>query len=183
MSGSTVVFHKVAISFPCVLVLQNCTRLCRVNGPTGYVGNSKFGYGASGSTSNPSTPCTNAHWQLFFLVMRRVVLPFFFYQFMQIHSSYVPLREYSGVTFFDRWGFYSNVDNTTWGTFLSFFPPHSHDRSAGNVTFVDPQAARAERLVRTNSQGNAIIQVDNSTIIPASSLVHRDTVGSKLVSG
>ena len=34
---------------------------------------------------------------------------------LQVQAVYYPVREYSGSTFFDRWDFYGNVDNTTWG--------------------------------------------------------------------
>lgn len=33
----------------------------------------------------------------------------------QVSTLYNPVREYSGSTFFDRWTYYGNVDNTTWG--------------------------------------------------------------------
>lgn len=33
-------------------------------------------------------------------------------------AVYNPVREHAGQTFFDRWAYYGNVDNTTWGEFL-----------------------------------------------------------------
>ena len=36
-------------------------------------------------------------------------------RFGQIYGIYVPLREYAGSTFFDRWDYYGYIDNTTWG--------------------------------------------------------------------
>jgi hypothetical protein len=30
-------------------------------------------------------------------------------------TVYNPLREYSGSTFFDRWSYYGDIDNLTWG--------------------------------------------------------------------
>ncbi|KAJ7501949.1 glycoside hydrolase family 16 protein [Mycena galericulata] len=73
-------------------------------------------------------------------------------------ASYAPLREYSGTTFFDKWSYYGNIDNETWG----------------NVTFVD--AANATKLTYTNAAGNAIIKVDNETTIASAPLVYRDSV-------
>jgi hypothetical protein len=40
-------------------------------------------------------------------------------QLSQVYGIYVPLREYAGSTFFDEWDYWGNVDNTTWGAFLS----------------------------------------------------------------
>ena len=31
-----------------------------------------------------------------------------------------PLREYAGSTFFDRWSYYGNIDNLTWGEISLF---------------------------------------------------------------
>jgi len=36
-----------------------------------------------------------------------------------VFGIYVPLREYAGQSFFDGWDYYGNVDNTTWGAFLT----------------------------------------------------------------
>ena len=37
----------------------------------------------------------------------------------QVSTRFNAVREYSGSTFFDRWTYYGDVDNTTWGD--SFF--------------------------------------------------------------
>ena len=113
--------------------------------------------------------------------MRSVALTFIFIcQLLQAHSIYIPLREYSGKSFFDRWDFYGNVDNTTWGTFVSdlkyiYIQLDGH-KYAGNASFVDSQTARNKNLVYTNSNGNAIIKVDDQATVPLSPLVLRDTV-------
>ena len=39
----------------------------------------------------------------------------------QVSTIYNPVREYSGPTFFDRWTFYGNIDNTTWGEIFPLF--------------------------------------------------------------
>lgn len=39
----------------------------------------------------------------------------FCHYFGQVSAIFLPLREYSGSTFFDAWDFYGNIDNTTWG--------------------------------------------------------------------
>jgi len=46
----------------------------------------------------------------------------------------------------------------------------------GNVSFVDSQIARNKNLVYTNSEGNAIIKVDDQTTVPLSNVILRDTV-------
>jgi hypothetical protein len=33
----------------------------------------------------------------------------------QVGAVYLLVREYSGTSFFDRWDFYGNIDDTTWG--------------------------------------------------------------------
>src|SRR6266498_1620428 len=101
-----------------------------------------------------------------------------FYSLLDVQAIYIPLREYSGYSFFDKWAYYGNVDNTTWGTcFLSrSWMVVNIILCAGNVSYVDKQAARAKRLAYTNTAGNAIIKVDNLTTVPAGPLVHRDSV-------
>jgi len=78
----------------------------------------------------------------------------------QASTLYSPVREYSGSTFFDRWSYYGDVDNTTWG----------------NVTYVDQATAVASKLTFVNSAGNAIIQVDNTTTILPAPVVNRNSV-------
>ncbi|KAJ6621004.1 concanavalin A-like lectin/glucanase domain-containing protein [Mycena sp. CBHHK59/15] len=75
-------------------------------------------------------------------------------------AVYTPFREYSGTTFFDKWDYYGNIDDKTWG----------------NVTFVDQANATSLKLVDVNAAGNAIIKVDNTTNITAAPLVHRNSV-------
>ncbi|KAJ3570032.1 hypothetical protein NP233_g4669 [Leucocoprinus birnbaumii] len=77
-----------------------------------------------------------------------------------ILASYVPVREYAGPNFFDAWTYWDNVDNTTWG----------------NVTYVDRQTATSSRLAYVNDAGNAIIKVDNTTLISPAPLVNRNSV-------
>ncbi|KAJ7726318.1 glycoside hydrolase family 16 protein [Mycena maculata] len=73
-------------------------------------------------------------------------------------ATYSPLYEYSGTTFFDKWDYYGNTDNETWG----------------NVTFV--AAVNFTKLTYTNAADNAILKVDNETTIAAAPLVYRDSV-------
>ena len=40
----------------------------------------------------------------------------------QLTIHYNPVREHSGSTFFDRWTYYGDVDNTTWGDFFFAVP-------------------------------------------------------------
>ncbi|KAF8887238.1 concanavalin A-like lectin/glucanase domain-containing protein [Gymnopilus junonius] len=63
-------------------------------------------------------------------------------------------------TFFDRWAYYGNVDNTTWGKFDFFLTPKCYLQS---LTFV-------------NSAGNAVVKVDNTTTILPAPLVNRDSI-------
>ncbi|PFH48989.1 glycoside hydrolase family 16 protein [Amanita thiersii Skay4041] len=76
---------------------------------------------------------------------------------------YVPLREYSGNTFFDKWDYAGHEDNTTWG----------------NVTYVTRDVAMSSKLTFVNGDGHAIVRVDNTTTIapPApGEFVHRNSV-------
>jgi len=75
-------------------------------------------------------------------------------------AAYLPFLEYSGETFFDRWTFYGNVDNTTWG----------------NVTFNDQANATRKQLVGLTDSGNAIVRVDNVNQLAPAELVLRDSV-------
>ncbi|PPQ73832.1 hypothetical protein CVT26_012147 [Gymnopilus dilepis] len=79
---------------------------------------------------------------------------------VQPAQIYNPVREHAGQTFFDRWAYYGNIDNTTWG----------------NVTFQDQANATARGLTFINSAGNAIVKVDNTTNIPPAPLVNRDSI-------
>ena len=40
----------------------------------------------------------------------------------QVGAVYSLVREYSGASFFDRWDFYGNIDDTTWGKWLTGLP-------------------------------------------------------------
>lgn len=75
----------------------------------------------------------------------------------EVFSSYIYsvmgyslVREYSGQSFFDLWDFYGANDNTTQGTAI----------------WVNESYAISQRLAYVDSQGNAIIKVDNTTDVP-----------------
>ncbi|KAF8635259.1 hypothetical protein AX15_000482 [Amanita polypyramis BW_CC] len=78
----------------------------------------------------------------------------------QVGALYYPLREYKGTSFFDRWDFYGNVDDTTWG----------------NVTYLDRADAVSEGLAYVNSAGHAIMKVDNTANIPPAPQVDRGSI-------
>jgi hypothetical protein len=101
----------------------------------------------------------------------------------QMTTLYNPVREHSGSTFFDRWAYYGDVDNTTWGDFFLFFGFSfvGNNRPSGNVTFVDQATATANKLTFVNSAGNAIIQVDNTTTILPAPVVNRNSVSCCLI--
>ncbi|KIJ15318.1 glycoside hydrolase family 16 protein [Paxillus involutus ATCC 200175] len=61
--------------------------------------------------------------------------------------AYDLIREYAGSTFFDRWDFYGSWDNL----------------SLGNATWVTQSEATSQNLAYVNSEGHAIIKVDNTT--------------------
>jgi len=67
-----------------------------------------------------------------------------------VRAQYQLTREHSGNSFFDRWQFYNNFDNLT----------------NGDAIFVSSQVASSAQLAFTNSAGNAIIKVDNTTNVP-----------------
>ncbi|KIL58962.1 glycoside hydrolase family 16 protein [Amanita muscaria Koide BX008] len=79
---------------------------------------------------------------------------------VQVKAAYSPVRSYQGSTFFDKWDFYGDVDNTTWG----------------NVTYLTREAAASTNLAYINSAGNAIMKVDNTTTIAPAALVHRNSI-------
>ena len=94
-------------------------------------------------------------------------------------ALYHPVREYAGSTFFDRWTYYGNYDNTTQGEccFFFYYSGFLNDtRRTGNVTYVDQATAVADQLTYVNSAGNAIIKVDNTTTIVAAPLIYRNSV-------
>ncbi|KAH9990988.1 concanavalin A-like lectin/glucanase domain-containing protein [Russula compacta] len=65
-------------------------------------------------------------------------------------NSYDLVRDYSGLTFFDRWEFYGSWDNLT----------------LGDVWWLDRASAFEQNLVYINEHNRAIIKVDNVTNIP-----------------
>lgn len=76
---------------------------------------------------------------------------FFIYVLVPVMASaqlYGVIREYSGTTFFDRWDFYGNVDNTTFG----------------NVTWLSKTDAISKGLAYVYD-GHVIIKVDNATYV------------------
>ncbi|KIM38749.1 glycoside hydrolase family 16 protein [Hebeloma cylindrosporum] len=85
------------------------------------------------------------------------ILPFLF---CHVAAIYMPLREHAGSTFFDRWAYYGNVDNTTWG----------------NVTYQDQANATSKGLTFVNGAGHAIVKVDNTTTLLPGPLVNRDSI-------
>ncbi|KAH9171666.1 concanavalin A-like lectin/glucanase domain-containing protein [Lactarius sanguifluus] len=73
-------------------------------------------------------------------------------------TQYVLIKEYAGTNFFNDWDFFGNIDNLT----------------HGDATFVNASQAASSRLAFVNSAGNAIMKVDNTTVVPLNS--KRDTV-------
>lgn len=60
--------------------------------------------------------------------------------------------------------------------FCSVF--NSRKCSAGNVTYLDKDSATKSQLTYVNPSGNAVVRVDNFTVIQPAPLVNRDTVKS-----
>ncbi|KAN0130624.1 glycoside hydrolase family 16 protein [Lactarius tabidus] len=73
-------------------------------------------------------------------------------------TPYTLTKEYFGSSFFEGWNFFGNVDDLT----------------HGNANFVTAAQAAALQLAYINSAGNAIIKVDNTTVVPPNS--DRNTV-------
>lgn len=90
--------------------------------------------------------------------------------------SYSLFREYSGSSFFDRWDFYGNVDNTTNGKPYSYSIPQNLLRAQGNVMYLNRQDAFSSGLAAVNSAGNVIMRVDDTTYIAPAPKVHRASV-------
>ncbi|KAF9553937.1 hypothetical protein CPC08DRAFT_713314 [Agrocybe pediades] len=65
-------------------------------------------------------------------------------------NAYSIVKDHSGSTFFDGWEFYGNYDNLT----------------SGDVNWLNQLDAFSKKLVLTNSAGNAILKVDNTTDTP-----------------
>lgn len=107
------------------------------------------------------------------LVFTWLVAPSCFFTAVRALSSYSVVREYSDDTFFDRWTQFGSWDNLTNGACLS----NRHEGSrrilvshwlyVGNANFLDQQAAVSEHLIYTNSDGRAVIKVDNTSVVSA----------------
>ncbi|PAV20464.1 glycoside hydrolase family 16 [Pyrrhoderma noxium] len=69
---------------------------------------------------------------------------------LRICSAYDIVREYSGSSFFDRWDFYGSWDNLT----------------NGDVWWLDRVNATQQQLAYVNTDGNAIIRVDDTSVVP-----------------
>ncbi|KAM5531858.1 hypothetical protein V8D89_014488 [Ganoderma adspersum] len=64
-------------------------------------------------------------------------------------AAYNLIKEYQGTNFFSGWEFYGNYDNLT----------------NGDVTYVDQANATASKLAYVNDAGNAIIKVDDTSVV------------------
>lgn len=65
-------------------------------------------------------------------------------------ACYDMVREYSGQSFFDRWDFYGSWDNLT----------------LGDVWWLDRTSALEQGLAYTDTQGRAVLKVDNNSNVP-----------------
>lgn len=63
--------------------------------------------------------------------------------------AYNPVREYSGLSFFDGWDFYGSWDNLT----------------LGDVWWLDRDDAYKTNLAYINAAGNAILKVDDTSTV------------------
>ncbi|EGO03548.1 glycoside hydrolase family 16 protein [Serpula lacrymans var. lacrymans S7.3] len=66
---------------------------------------------------------------------------------LSIVAGYQVVRDYSGQNFFTGWDFYGNYDNLT----------------LGNAVYLNQSEATKQNLAYINSEGRAIIKVDNTT--------------------
>lgn len=64
--------------------------------------------------------------------------------------SYNLVKEYAGSNFFDDWNFYGKAD----------------DLNSGDAFFLSAADAKQQQLAYVESSGNAIIKVDNKTVVP-----------------
>jgi hypothetical protein len=86
-------------------------------------------------------------------------------------TSYDLVREYSGLTFFDRWEFFGSWDNLTHGAivriwislFLSSLSPLF---VIGDVVWVDRATAFQQNLAYVDEQNRVIMKVDNINDVP-----------------
>jgi hypothetical protein len=79
--------------------------------------------------------------------MLRTTLLYLFLSLLPYSTPYDLVREYSGITFFDRWEFYGSWDNLTHGAIIriSYFQQ--------NLAYID-------------EQNRVIIKVDNANDVP-----------------
>ena len=87
-------------------------------------------------------------------------------------AAYDLVREYSGVSFFDRWDFYGMWDNLTLVR-LSLVLLMSCAAAEcvrvgvqGNVTWVDKPTAFTDQLAYVNAANHVIMRVDSETNVP-----------------
>jgi len=64
-------------------------------------------------------------------------------------ASYSLVKTYEGSNFFDGWTYYDFYDNTT----------------SGDVTYVNQSLADSDKLTYVNSDGQAIVKVDNTSFV------------------
>lgn len=69
--------------------------------------------------------------------------------FVCAQGPYTLVKTYEGATFFDDWVYFNNFDNLT----------------NGDVVFVSQEVAMSSNLTFVNDAGNAIIKVDNSSLV------------------
>lgn len=84
--------------------------------------------------------------------------------------SFNLVKDYSGQTFFQGWDFYGYWDNLTNGSFFFHLPPAFCRKvlsRLGQVWWVDQVNATQQQLAYVNSDGRAIIKVDNTSTLVA----------------
>jgi hypothetical protein len=86
-------------------------------------------------------------------------------------TSYDLVREYSGLTFFDRWEFYGSWDNLTHGAIIRASVLLSSLRLSplfliGDVVWVDRVTAFEQNLAYVDEQNRVIMKVDNVNYVP-----------------
>jgi|SRR6266850_2099369 len=98
--------------------------------------------------------------------MLGTTLLYLFLSLSSYSTSYDLVREYSGLTFFDRWEFYGSWDNLTHGTISFAFLSSSHLPLIGDVVWVDRDTAFQQDLAYIDEQNRVIIKVDNANDVP-----------------
>lgn len=82
--------------------------------------------------------------------------------------GYDLVTTYSGPTFFDGWDYYGHWDNLTNGIPCAPITKGSLIWCyTGDVNFVDRVTAISSKLTYVNGMGNAVIRVDNMTVVQA----------------